>query len=335
MISKLFSFLYAKVFVNIVVESSQSVVYVEVCSKKKVERSTHKYFATTTLNTHMYEFIAALYKESPFCYISILDKSPNQGVLPTCTTSEMGKYCDISALEHRCYSNEWAFYTSEYDLEATKQDYRNIGVDFIFSPFVLLAKFFKDKIENTLSIFVLVESNSLSFMVFDHGKLLYGEYLTMQNNKEHNALMIGSPLDDELGDDAEMDGINLEDITIGDDSSGFEDFATIEDLDAGDIIEEFSQAAPLDEVVHEKEEHVSSSGFNEDYQRFVLIQGALSTFYKDSKYKSQFVESIYVADGVGVSLDLKNYLEEEIFLSVYIRKIDLAAALCDLAKAEV
>lgn len=335
MISKLFAALYTKVFVNIVVEGSQSVVYVEVCSKKRVERSTHKYFATTTLNTMMYEFIGALYKESPFCYISILDKSQNQGVLPTCTTSEMGKYCDISASEHRCYSSDWAFYTSEYDLEAIKQDYKSIGVDFIFSPFVLLAKFFKDKIESTLSIFVLVESNSLSFTVFDHGKLLYGEYLSVQSNKERDTLLMNTSLDDELGDDAEMDGINLEDITIDDDSSGFEDFATIEDLDAGDMIEEFSQSAPLEEVSLEKEEHTVSSGFNEDYQRFVLIQGALNTFYKDSKYKSQFVESIYVADGVGVSSDLKNYLEEEIFLSVYIRKIDLAAALCDLAKAEI
>jgi len=334
MISKLFASLYAEVFVNIVVESSQSVVYVEVCSKKKVERSTHKYFATTALNTHMYEFIAALYKESPFCYISILDKSQNQGAIPTCTTSEMGKYCDISASEYRCYSGDWAFYTSEYDIEAIKQDYRSIGVDFIFSPFVLLAQFFKDKIESTLSIFVLLESNTISFTIFDNGKLLYGEYLSMQSNKERDALAMGSSMDEEL-DDADMEGINLEDIAIGDDSSGFEDFATIDDLDADDVIEEFSETAPPSEIVHEKEEHTSADGFNEDYHRFILIQAALSAFYKDPKYNSRFIESIYIADGVGVSSDLKNYLEEEIFLSVYIRKIDIAASLCDLAKAEV
>lgn len=335
MISKLFASLYTRVFVNIVVESSQSFVYVEVCSSKKVERSMHKYFPTTTMNTQMHEFITALYKETPFCYISVLDKSLAQGAIPTCTTSEMGKYCDINASEYRCYDNNWAFYTSEYDLEAIKHDYRSIGVDFIFSPFVLLANFFKDKIENTLSIFVLVENNALSFTVFDHGKLLYGEYLSMQHNKGGDALLADSSLDEAL-DAGVMDGINLEEIAIEDDSSGFEDFGAIEDLDTDDTIDEFSEALVLSEAVREKEEHAASSGvFNEDYQRFVLVQEALNTFYKDAKYKSQFVESIYIADSVGVSSDLKNYLEEEIFLTVFIRKIDLGASLCDMAKAEV
>jgi len=333
MISKLFASLYTRVFVNIVVESTQSLVYVEVCSSKKVERSMHKYFPTTTMNTAMYEFISALYKETPFCYISVLDRSLSQGAIPTCTTSEMGKYCDINASEYRCYANSWAFYTSEYDIEAIKHDYRSIGIDFIFSPFALLANFFKDKIESTLSIFVLVQSNALSFSVFDHGGLLYGEYLSMQHEKEGSTLLIDSSIDEDL-DAGMMDGIDLEDIAIEDDSSGFEDLGTIEDLDAGDTIYEFSEAAVLNEVVPKKEEQSTSGGFNEDYQRFVLLQGALNTFYKDPKYKSQFVENIYIADSIGVSSDLKNYLEEEIFLTVFIRKIDLGAALCDMAKVE-
>ncbi|MDD2651779.1 MAG: hypothetical protein PHX44_01860 [Sulfurimonas sp.] len=335
MISKLFSSLYARVFVNIVVENTQSLVFVEICSSKKVERSMHKYFATTTMNAQMHEFISTFYKESPFCYISVLDKSLAQGAMPTCTTSEMGKYCDINASEYRCYSNDWAFYTSEYDLEAIKHDYRSIGIDFIFSPFALLANFFKDKIDSTLSIFVLVESNSLSFTVFDNGKLLYGEYLSMKHSKGSDALLVDSSLDEEL-DAGMIDGIDLEDIAIEDDASGFEDFGVIEDLDADDTMDEFSEEAVPNEVVHEKEQHTPSSGvFNEDYQRFVLVQSALNTFYKDPKYKSQFVESIYIADSVGVSSDFKNYLEEEIFLTVFIRRIDLGASLCDMAKAEV
>ncbi|MDD3059526.1 MAG: hypothetical protein PHW94_01110 [Sulfurimonas sp.] len=47
------------------------------------------------------------------------------------------------------------------------------------------------------------------------------------------------------------------------------------------------------------------------------------------------MESVYIADGCGVSQDLKRYLEEEMFLSVYVRKIDLAKQVCELAKAEL
>lgn len=334
MIGKLLESLYTKVFINIIVQNLQTIVYIEVCSRKKVEQSLHRTFETTAINAKMYEFINAYYKASPFCYISILDKSSSQGAIPTCSVSEMAKYCDISSSEHKCYSKDWAYYTSEYDLEAMKHDYRSIGVDFIFSPFVLLANFFKDKIENTLSIFVLLEDSAISFTIFEDTKLLYAEYLNMQRYKNNEDILIDISLDD---DDDVMEGIDLEEITIEEGISEFDDFTNIEDLDDdGGGIDEFSESAELEEVNRAEESgNISDSGFNEDYQRFTLIQSALNTFYKDPKYKSQFIETIYIADGVGVSSDLKSYLEEEIFLSVFIRKIDLGSALCDMAKAEI
>ena len=78
-----------------------------------------------------------------------------------------------------------------------------------------------------------------------------------------------------------------------------------------------------------------SDGMNEDFQRFSLIQSAVNTFYKDEKFESEFIENIYIGDGVGVSSDLKRYLEEEMFLNVYIRHLDLAGELCTIAKMEL
>lgn len=334
MISKLFESLYTKVFINIIVENLQTVVYVEVCSNNSVLQSMHKYFDTTAMNSRMYEFIHAYYKESPFCYISILDKSPLQGAIPTCDVKEMSKYFDINSSEYRCFSKDWAFYTSEYDLEAIKHEYRSIGVDFIFSPFVIMANFFKDKIDTTLAMFVLLEDNYISFSVFDNSKLLYAEYLNMEHHKESDDLSMESPLDDDEEISLGIDSIDLEEIDIDGNSAGFDDFTNIEDLDDSETIDEFSEEQEIKEIVT-MEEYVPADGFNEDYQRFSLIQGALNTFYKDSKYDSKFIENIYIADGVGVSGDLKNYLEEEIFLNVYVRKIDLSVALCNMAKAEI
>ncbi|MGE4418325.1 MAG: hypothetical protein AB7D38_00680 [Sulfurimonas sp.] len=333
MIGKFLEALYTKVFINIVVENSQTIVYVEVCSKNEVLQSIHKVFDTTTINTKMYDFIRAFFKETPFYYISILDKSSNHGAIPTCTLSEMGKYCDINSSEYICFSNDWAFYTSEYDLEAIKHEYRSIGLDFIFSPFAILATFFKDKIENTLAMFVLIEEGYLSFTVFDKSKLLYAEYLDMQHHKDDEDMLMDSALEDDDEDDVSLDGIDLEDMSIEDDVNSFDDFANIEDLDSDDDMDEFSEIQEVQENV-EQEIDISTEGFNEDYQRFSLIQSALNTFYKDSKYESQFIETIYIANGVRISPDLKSYLEEEMFLNVYIRKIDLGVALCEMAKAE-
>lgn len=335
MISKLFESLYTKVFINIVVEKLQTVLYIEICTKKGVLESVHKTFETTTVNSKMSEFIEAYVKESPFHYISLLDKSSHQGALPTCSTNEMSKYCNVNSSEYKCFSKEWAFYTSEYDLEAIKHEYRNIGVDFIFSPFVIMASFFKDKIDTTLAMFVLVEESHLSFTIFDNSRLLYAEYLSMRHHKEDEILM-DSHLEDDEDSSFGIEGIDLEEISIDDESVGFDDFSNLEDLDEGETIDEFSEAhEEVAEKIISKDVDISADGFNEDYQRFSLIQSALNTFYKDAKYESKFIETIYIADGTGVSGELKNYLEEEMFLSVYIRKIDLGLAMCDIAKAEI
>jgi hypothetical protein len=179
-------------------------------------------------------------------------------------------------------------------------------------------------------MFILLEESALSFTIFDNTNLLYAQYLSMQHSKNGEDILMDTSLDEY----EEMQGIDLEEITVEDDSSGFDDFTNIEDLDDGEGIDEFSDNVEIQDM-DDRTETISDSGFNEDYQRFTLIQSALNTFYKDPKYKSQFIESAYIADGVGVSSDLKNYLEEEIFLNVFIRKIDLGSALCEMAKAEI
>lgn len=333
MIGRFLETLYTKVFINIVVENLQSVVFVEIRSKKEVVSSVHKVFETTTINTKMFEFISAYIKESPYNYISILDKSPNQGALRTCDASLIGKYLDTTAVEHKCYSQKWTFYSSEYDIEAIKHEYRSIGVDFIFSPFVVLADFFRDKIDSAFAMFILVEDSYMSLCIFDKSDLLFARHLDMRNHKDEDDILIDASLEDDMMD---FDGIDLEDVSISSDEPiSFDDFTNIEDLDEGEDIDEFSQINEVEETKAQKEVDISSGGFNEDYHRFSLIQSTLNTFYKDPDCESRFIETVYIADGIGLSGDLKNFLEEEMFLNVHVRKIDIAASLSELAKAEL
>jgi hypothetical protein len=332
MIAKFLETLYTKVFINIIVENSSTIVYIETCSRDNVINSIEKSFDTTSINAKMYDFIKSCIKQSPFFYISVLDNSPLQGAIPTSVSSEMNKYADMSSVKYIALK-EWAVYTPEYDINAVKHDYRSIGVDFIFSPFLIMFKFFKDKIESTLSMFVLVEDNCLSLSVFDNSKLLYGEYIDMQHQKDDDLLM-DSSLDEEIS--LELDSIDLDEIDIDSDIDSLDDFANIEDLDISADIDEFSEAQDIEEIIHAHDErNISSDGFNEDYQRFSLIQSSLNSFYKDDKYESKFIENIYIADSIGVSSDLKGYLEEEMFLNVYVRKINLSVEVCDMAKAEL
>ena len=236
--------------------------------------------SANSINAKMYDFIKLYSKQSPFCYISVLDDSPLQGAIPTSDTSEMDKYADMSSVKHIALK-EWTVYTPEYDINAKKHEYRSIGVDFIFSPFLIMSKFFKDKIDSTLSMFVLIEDNYLSMSIFDNSKLLYGEYLDMEHHKDDELLMDSSLDEDE---DISLEGINLDEIDVDNDIEALDDFANIEDLDISGDIDEFSEAQEIEEIIHnDDDDEVSSEGFNEDYQRFLLIQSSLNSFYKNDK----------------------------------------------------
>ena len=335
MLGKFFETLYLKVFVNIVVGKSKSSVYIELCKENRVINTDQEVFSTTTINAEMQEFIETYINESPYYYISILDTSDTQGAVPVCGKSEHSKFFDDSASKYLCYEKKWTYYTSKSDLTTIQNSYANLGVDFIFSPFVLLNSFFKDKIDTHTAMFILIEENYLSLTVFENSKLLFAEHLDMQNYHEDELL-----IDD--NDDLELDLEVNQEITEIDSLDNLEiidDFAEIEDLDAIEDIDEFAASKDLEEeLAIESEDDFpvqESEGFNEDYQRFLLIQSAVSNFYKDKKYQSAFIETTYIADSVGVSGDLKRYLEEEMFLTAYVRHIDLSTELGDIAKREV
>jgi len=331
-----FENLYLKVFVNIIVGNSKSTVYIELCKEERVLNSDQEVFVTTTINAEMQEFIYSYINETPYYYISVLDTSETQGAVALCEKSQLASFFEVASSKYICNDKKWTYYTSKTELALLKNSYAKVGVDFIFSPFILLSDFFKDKIAMHVAMFVLIQEDSLSLSVFDNSELLFAKHLSMENYSEGDILSIdeGDDIDLDLTQDEEL--TDIEDL---DEIESLDDFGDIEDLDSIDEIDEFSESKDLEEELSENSEESfpqqESEGFNEDYQRFLLIHGAISSFYKDKRYKSAFIETAYIADSVGVSGDLKRYLEEEMFLSTYIRHVDLTTELCEIAKREI
>jgi len=335
--AKIFEALYLKVFVNIIVKAESTVVYIELYSKKGTVDNTQMEFSTKVLDEKMYEFITKYTKESPYFYISLLDYSSLQGAIPTCTKNRLSYYYDLSNCEYKCYDDKWVYFTSKTELYEIEKRYQKIGVDFIFSPFVLLANFFRDKINSKIAIYVLIQEEFVSVAIFENSQLLFAEHLNMQTDEDIDDIMLANDIEDE---NLELldGGIDLEHIDVDDAGSDLDDFGDIEDLDSLEEIDEFDDSKDVEEELLESDSTLHESdeeSFNEDYQRFSLIQHSIARFYKDEKYESQFLENIYIADGIGVSSDLKKYLEEEMFFHVYIRHSEIDTELCEVTKEEL
>ena len=335
MLGKFFEALYNKVFVNIIVNYTSTDINIQLCSKNGVMQEESKNFQSLDLNDKMLDFINSYTKETPYYYVSILDMSMDQGALPTCSTNRLSFYHDVSSCEYKCSDEKWTYYTEKTDLYGIEKHYSEIGIDFVFSPFTVLTTFFKDKIDTNVAMYILVQHDFISLCMFDNSELLFAKHLALNSNEGEEISSDGI----EHGDDIELnDGIDLDDVDVLDDMEELDDFGDIEDLDSIEDIDEFSETQDVEDGFQEggaESEESDEGSFNEDYERFILIQDSVASFYNDKKYNSAFIESVYVADSVGVSNELKKFLEEEMFLSVYVRRVELGEEISALAKMEL
>ncbi|MDX9814302.1 MAG: hypothetical protein WC144_03380 [Sulfurimonas sp.] len=319
MLNSIFLALYPKVFINIVIGMQKMSIYAEINSKNSVVDSEYRVFETTLLEKNVEKFIERFIEESPYFYISILDDSDYQGAVASCEESEIGKVCDLPTILSKC-KNNWSYYTSKYELKKLQDRFSGIEFDFVFSPFSILSEFFKDKTDLKTTAFVLIEPRYVSFCIFDKSKLIFAKHLDLFGKRQKD-----QPSDKQ--DDLVLDGLDIESIDLDLDHNDFSD--TLEELEIGEAIESLS----LDEKHQDSDIDIDSDDVGEDYERFLLIKQALDEFY-ESKY-SEFIETIYIANSLESAQNLKSYIEDELFLGVYVRKIDLALSVCDFAKAEV
>lgn len=142
MFAKLKKYLYNEIYINIVQGSKSTKIFVEEIDHNGESDNYEEVFKSSE-KSKIYDFITTFMRKSPLSYISLLDPSLSQGAAPTCSSQEMKKFCDLGEYEHICVDEQWAYYTQKLDLLEIQGRYKKTGLDFIFSPFLILKKFLK------------------------------------------------------------------------------------------------------------------------------------------------------------------------------------------------
>ncbi len=348
-LSRLIENLYQKIFIGIVVQQNSIRVCVQMRKGKRVEKEVSKVFeiSNSTPSREFNTFVKGYMEESPYSYVAVLNDIMTQGAVPTCSMHEAEQFADLGSCVTLCNENKWMAFADKSELNALQKRFRPTGLDFIFSPFFTLAKFFEDKIEGKTALLILVQANYLSLCVFSQGQLLFANHYATADAIEEEKMSgeieesteeaLGFSLDDDLA-------INLDDIDALDELDALDDLDNLEDLDDLDDLddlEDFEES--LNEAVEESEVALDEAktkydskidNFSDDYKRFQLVQAALHQFYNDDKYNNQFVEETYIADACDIGQDLTGFLEEELFVSVFKRTIDLEKEMVNIAIIE-
>ena len=350
-LSRLIKNLYQQVFIGIVVQHTSVQICIQMRKGKKVEKEISREFdiSNARLNSAANEFIKDYMDESPFAYVAVLNDALNQGAIPTCSMHQAENFSDLGSCVTLCNEDKWMVYSEKTELNELQKRFLPSGLDFIFSPFFILSSFFADKLEGKTSLLVLIQDDYLSLSIFGEGELLFANHYTTKDAISDE--MLSADLDESnatsLSFDLEEDedlSINLDDIDALDELDALDDLDNLQDLDDLDDlddIEDFEES--LNEAVEESEVALEEAktkydskidNFSDDYKRFQLIQAALQQFYSDDKYNNKFVEEVYIADACESGQDLTHFMEEELFVSVYKRSIDLHKEVVKMAVKE-
>ncbi len=349
-LTRLIENLYQQIFIGIVVQHSSVRVCVQMRKGKRIEKEVSKVFSisNSTPSSELNDFIKTYMDESPFSYVSVLNDGNTQGAVPTCSMHEAERFSDLSSCVTLCNENKWMVFAEKSELNALQKRFNKTGLDFIFSPFFTLSTFFADKIEGKTALLVLIQDNYLSLCVFSKGELLFANHYATIDAMEDEKMSehIDESAEDSLGFDLDDEhiSIDLDDIDALDELDALDDLDNLQDLDDLDDLddlEDFEES--LNDAVEESEMALEEAkikydskidNFSDDYKRFQLIQAALHHFYNDAKYDNQFVEETYIADACDTGHDLTRFLEEELFVSVFKRSIELEKEIVNIAVSE-
>lgn len=361
-LSKYFSRFYAKVFIAINILPEKIEIQTLVVKDSKEVSKENKKFDTASLQDE--EIVSYIKKKeliSPFHYISTLDRSNEQGIVPTCSQIEAKNYIDTSISKLLCIHQDYSLFTSKTDFDRQKKEFADIGLDYIFSPINILENIFSDKLETNSGAFIYTQESSLMLLIINKGKVCFSDFKLCVQVHEGEASLDNISLDeeeDDLGFDLDLDdddfGIDLEDMEANeidgddlddldglDDLDDLDDVNEIEDLDdldnSSNEIEDFDASGTEDtfNLDDESEEESTSSSANLDYDRYQVINKMIKKYYGDPKYDNDFIETVFIANAGGVGSDLKAYLEDELYVSVITRHINSLDELNRLAQREV
>ncbi|MBV5335223.1 MAG: hypothetical protein JZU49_05400 [Sulfuricurvum sp.] len=340
--------LFQKIFVAIISDKDGYDIQTIVVKKKKTLHKESRHFEGDVPSPVMIRYINDVIDPSPFCYISTLNLHANQGAYVGCSKpAEALQNQDTVGIQTLCRDEKWTQYASQDALYQLRSHYNTIGLDFIFSPFSMIEFYFADKIKNSFALYAFGMPELFSVAIFDDGKLEYAHHYARGSSKsatideevsemEFTSSSLGHEVAEGtiLLDDIE----DLEDLDLLDDLDSFGDIADLDDLDE---VSEFSDDTLTPEEIRQERDHNTNAVKNEiddsseEYARFEFIQKTLQRFYASSHCHNRFIETVCIADSSSGGDELKRYLEEELFLNVLIRKVDVCEGINALAQAEV
>ena len=278
MLNKILEAFYPKVFIGISVTHAHTEVAVVVVKGSRILGQNRRRFEGVAVSNAIADFVDEASHGSPLFYTALMCSVEKQGALPSCAMHQVAKFVEPGLVEQLCFDEQWPVYVYKEELYRQLEDYKRIGLDHLFSPFMLLVHLYREEMAHGHALYILSDEASLGIAVCDSSELCFGKYMKVPIPKK---------TDDEEDDEL------------------YEIFMKEQERDIDDVAE-----------------------------RMKLVEYALSLYYSDDRYRSEFVQKVYLADSKKSSEQFAQALEEALFADVELKKTDIAMQVARLSAAE-
>lgn len=304
--------------IGIVLEEDKCGIYVKKIRNEKVIYSNIKYFNLESKDNFTKEIVSylnTLQNEHEQTYVALFLNTLGQGAICGCKKEAFEKFgVDAKSVKGVCIDKDFTIYASIIDINWANTVFEKVGLDFIFSPFLILNSYAKKDISSDeVKLYILNTNNGLTMMIMGGKKFLYGSFFNV--GIEENVLL-------EDFESASSEVLSVDDEEI------------FEELDLDDVDDEAS-LMNIDEMV-DYEEGILQNTLSEKDARFVrYLDTSLKEFYSSDNYDSEFVSSVKIYDCAGMNEDVIKHIEDELLLDISAENINLLEAVVEISKKEV
>ena len=312
-------------YIGVMVYEDICVVNVQKVKHEKIIFEEEKSFTLATkekFTKEVIKYLQARQEEVEQTYVALFLNTHGQGVVPSCDQSIYDKFhIDYDNIKSVCIDGKYAIYASNIDIKWAEKLFADVGLDFIFSPFLILESLRKHALRKPegVVLYMLVGINSITVMIFKEERLLYGTFINIAREEDLLTSEFADDFMDE-GDDDILDEIDLD-----------------MELEESEEISELLEEAGSDKksLTQQEDDTIKLKLFGQDLRLVKYFDASLREFYDNKRYESDFVTYVKIYDGADLNPEIVRYLKEQLLVDIEVQKTEIDKELMKLLKQEV
>ncbi len=338
---------FTNLFISIVEKDNSYMLLAKVVKNSKIKEKFSKEFKIQNydekVNSEMEKYLVSLQEKYDYVYIALLLNSLGQGAITGTSDEEFKRFSVDPKNVKTVKFKTWSAYVSFIDINWIQKIYAGVGIDLIYSPFVVLYHLLSQyKLKYKPTLYILNQEDSVTISVFKEDTLQFGAFYKI--NKED---LLGSDVEVEDWESEEEKSpvenfISLE--NVGDEEESFSDLGDLSEFDMLDNQlenEEFSDIVDENSLDDEKESETDEISMDDielygrDLEIYKFLNKALKEYYQNEIYESDFIEQAVIFDAYDMSQEMMQSFEEDLMLDLKVHKIDIGEVVNNLSIKEV